>query len=80
MKVRRYIHPVLYAATSKKMNVTQMEASAPTDPSNVETDIEFVSWTQKLIGNSPITFNKVNASGTEDYKRKGESHTNGSIG
>jgi len=27
-----------------------MEASAPTDPSNVETDIEFVSWTQKLIG------------------------------
>ena len=29
----------------QKMNVTQMEASAPTDTSNVETDIEFVSRT-----------------------------------
>ena len=38
-------HPVLHTAANEKMNVTQMEASAPTDPSNVETDIEFVSWT-----------------------------------
>ena len=34
---------------NKQMNVTQLEASANTDPSNVETDIEFVSQTQNIM-------------------------------
>ena len=35
--------------TNKEMNFTQMDTSGNTDPPEVETDIEFVSRTQKVM-------------------------------